>query len=179
MIGGMMNPTQLLDHIDIHGNMQVADFGSGMGHLTIAMAKRLAKSGTVHAFDVQKESLETLRRDARAEGVLNIQALWTDLENPKSTKLADHSMDLVMIANVLFQSDAKDTIIAESARIVKPSGKVVVSDWSVESVFAGPPSSRRIPKDSMKELFRKQQLHFVKEIPAGAHHYAMIFATHE
>lgn len=179
MIGGMMHPTQLLEHIDIHGNMQVADFGSGMGHLTITLAKRLAKNGTVHAFDVQKEALETLRRDARAEGVLNIQALWTDLETPKSTKLADRSMDLVIIANVLFQSDAKDAMIAEAHRILKPTGKVVVTDWSPETLSAGPPSTRRIPKDSMKELFHKHHFQFVKEIPAGAHHYAMIFSKHE
>lgn len=171
-----MHPTEFLDHIDIHGNMQVADFGSGMGHLTIVMAKRLAKAGTVHAFEVQKEALATLRRDAREAGVHNIQALWTDLETPKSTKLADRSMDLVVIANVLFQSDEKDKMITEAARVVKPHGKVVITDWSADSAVAGPPVSRRIPKDSLKELCRKHGLQFVKEIPAGAHHYGMIFS---
>ena len=176
MIGGMMNPTQLLEHIDIHGNMQVADFGSGIGHLTMVIARRIAKGGMVHAFDVQKEALETLRRDARTAGILNIQALWTDLETPRGSKLADRSMDLVIIANVLFQSDMKDVMVAEAVRILKPTGQVVISDWLPESAIVGPPSNRRIPKDSMKSLFQKTHMKFVKEIPAGAHHYAMIFS---
>jgi len=168
-----LNPDTTLDEINVHGNMHVADLGSGAGHFSLAAARRLASGGRVHAFDVQKEPLESLRADAARLGLHNITTLWTDLERPESTKLAQGSMDVVFLHNVLFQAEDKPAMIKEASRILHPNGKLSVIDW-VASVGGGPEQQNRISKEQVKELATKNGLAYEKDFRTGSHHYGII-----
>lgn len=172
---GVLEPTTFLNSIDFHGALQIADLGCGSGHLAIEMARRVGRGGTVHTFDVQQSALEIVRREARSANIYNIETLWTDLETRESTRLAPASMDLVVIANVLFQSEKKEVILAEAARIVKSSGSVLIVEWLPGLGGIGPNSHVRIPKDSLKLIAEKVDLTFDRDVPAGSHHYATIF----
>lgn len=171
-----LHPEKTLTELSIHGNMHVADLGSGAGHFTLAAARMLGSSGRVHAFDVQQPPLEHLRTTAARMGLHNITTAQVDLERPGSTKLADNSMDRVFLHNVLFQSENKTAMIKEAARILRPGGKCSVIDWVAASASGlGPETSCRISADHVREVATQAHLVFEKNFAAGAQHYGLIF----
>lgn len=171
-----LHPETALNELSIHGNMHIADLGSGAGHFSLAAARMLAQGGKVHAFDVQKEPLESLRTDAARFGLHNITTQHADLELPGGTRLADGSMDVVFLHNILFQAEDKPAMIKEAARILHPNGKLSVIDWVLASAAgAGPAHEQRISKEMVKELAKVAGLSYEKDFRAGSQHYGMIF----
>lgn len=156
-----------------HG-MRVADFGSGSGAYVLAMAERLQGSGTVYAVDIQRDLLRRTHNDAARRGLKNVEVIWVDLEVPRASKLADASIDLVVISNLLFQVQGKAMILREARRIVKPGGYVVVIDWADSFKGMGPIKEDVITKDSALVSAKKEGLELQREFDAGAHHYGLI-----
>ena len=123
--GGFIKPEEVLDNLDIREGMKVADFGSGSGYFTIPLAKRAGKRGSVYAIDVQESALEAVRGRARLFFVFNIEAIRANLEKESGSTLKDKSLYMVVLANVLFQSSAKDAMLKEAKRVINKNGKIV------------------------------------------------------
>src|SRR3989338_5385349 len=100
-----LNVEEVLKAVHVEGAMQIADFGCGPGYFAIPFARCLSEGGKVYAFDVQQSALEAVRAKAKIEHLYNIETFWTDLEKVAATKLKDDTMDLVMMANILFQAE--------------------------------------------------------------------------
>ena len=128
--GGFLKPEEILDNLDIREGMKIADFGCGSGYFTILMAKRVGKGGVVYAVDVQGAALESVRGRARLFSILNIETIRANLEKEKGSTLKDRSLAMVLLANILFQSSAKDAIIKEAKRVVSKDGKIVIIEWN-------------------------------------------------
>ncbi|MFC1595144.1 class I SAM-dependent methyltransferase [Patescibacteria group bacterium] len=170
-----LSPDQVLDAIEAHGDMKIADFGSGPGFFTIPIAQLLGEEGKVYAFDIQKSALEAIRSHARILNIYNIETFWTDLELPEATKLKNESIDLVLLHNILFQAEAKNQVINEAERILKNNGRAVVVEWDESSSSFGPPISNRINRATLEQLMTSNGFTFEKEFSAGSHHYGVIF----
>jgi ubiquinone/menaquinone biosynthesis C-methylase UbiE len=155
--------------------MKVADFGAGSGAYALAIAAHLENSGTVYAIDIQKDLLRRIHNEARARGLTNVEILGGDLEAPHGAKLADVSVDLVLISNLLFQADDANALIAEAKRVVKDGGRVAIIDWSESFGGMGPRREDVVTKDAALALAREAGLSFQKEFAAGAHHYGLVF----
>ncbi|MFA5442113.1 MAG: class I SAM-dependent methyltransferase, partial [Candidatus Paceibacterota bacterium] len=107
-----LNPQEVVKTFPLKEGMTIADFGSGTGYFTLAMAKALRPSGRVIALDIWKPSLEALEFRAKLEGLFNIvETRWANLEEPKGSGLPDNSCDLVLISNILFESEKKEVLI--------------------------------------------------------------------
>ena len=81
---------------------------------------------------------------------------------------------MVLLANTLFQSKMKDSILNEAKRVLKKTGKIVIIEWN-DSQSLGPQSDYRILKEDLKELAKKMSLVLEKEFSAGSSHYGLIF----
>lgn len=169
------NPEQNIEKVHIDPGMKIADLGSGAGHYSIAAAKLVGPSGNVYAVDVQKELLEKLKNESLQQGISNIELIWADLDEPMGTKLADNLVDRVIIANVMFQVEDKDALLAEAKRILKPKGKVLFVDWSDSFGGLGPQDSDIIRADVARTMFESEGFEFEKDIETGDHHYGLIF----
>ncbi len=112
--GGFLNPDKVIDQLNITHGMSVADFGCGHGYFSIPFARRVGNSGTVYACDVLPSALEAVETRANLENLSNIKTVRTNLENPEGSKLDPESMDLVCLANILFQSNKKEEIVKEA-----------------------------------------------------------------
>jgi len=154
--------------------MRVADFGTGSGAYALAIAEHLEGGGRVYAIDVQRDLLRRVANEAKSRGFHNLDVIWADLEVPRASKLADGSMDLVLISNLLFQVPDKLPVLREARRIVKPAGHVAVIDWSDSFGGMGPLKEDVVKKEGALELARKSGFEFVREFPAGAHHYGLV-----
>ncbi len=173
--GGFLQPQKVLDQLGIKEGMSVADLGCGHGYFTIPAAKMVGKDGKVYAVDVLSDALEAVRSRAQMENVSNIEALRGNLEVLGGSKIADESMDLVLIHSVLFQSQKKSGIIKEIKRVLKPGGMLELADWLSQKGTIGPQEGWRIPADEIQKLVEAEGFSFQRSFDAGEYHYGLIF----
>ena len=176
-----VNPSKVIEILDIRPQMTVADFGCGSGHYVIEAARRVGKSGKVYAIDIQQEMLSFVRSQAKLENLSNIETIWADLEMPNATRLKENSVDIIIISNILFQAENKEQIAKEAFRILKPEGKAAAIEWIVENgpVNFGPAMNNRISPSDAKNLFEKAGFSLEREFNPGEHHYGLIFVKSE
>ncbi len=178
-----MNPEVIAESFGLQAGMKVADFGSGAGYFTIIMAKKVGESGMVTAVDIMESALESVRARAGAAGLKNLQTVRADLEVLGGTALPDNSQNVVLLANVLFQSSQKEKIIQEAKRVLASGGLVIVIDWKKEVNTAGgsvngglgPPAELKIDQAELKTMLEKEGLVFIRDIDASAFHFGFIF----
>ena len=172
--GGFLSPDKIVQEFGIQEGMRAADFGCGAGYFTISLAKSIGEKGKVYAVDVLQTALESVRSSAKDQGLLNIETMRANLEVLGGSKLEDESLDIVLLANILFQSPKKNNIIKEANRVLKKGGKMIVIEWQKNQPL-GPPEKLIVEKELIKEIAEKQKLKFEKDIPAGEHHWGAIF----
>ncbi len=173
--GGFMRPDDVLRNLEIKKGMEIADFGCGAGYFTILLAKLTGKEGTVYAIDVLTSALDSVRGKAKFASLFNIETIRGNLEKAKGSSLKDASSDVVILANVLFQSPDKPAILKEAKRVLKSSGKAVVIEWKEDASF-GPETRYRIGKEALKSMAKEAGFVLEKEFPAGSSHYGLVFS---
>ena len=60
-------------------------------------------------------------------------------------------------------------------RILKPAGRVVIIDWADSFGGIGPKPEMIVKKEKIMDDLEKNGFHLDREIPAGAHHYGLIY----
>jgi len=168
------HPARNIAGIGITPGMKVADFGSGSGAYTLAIAEALCNSGHVYAIDVQRDLLRRTKNEAQKRGFKNVEAVWGDLERPGGSKIADGALDAVLISNLLFQVEGKSAILEEALRILKPQGRLVIIDWSDSFRGMGPRKEDVVMRETALSLAEKSGFKLDREFPTGAHHYGLI-----
>lgn len=170
-------PKTTLQQFGLREGMRVADLGSGSGHYTNAAAAMVAPEGRVYAVDVREDMLRHVKETAHHHHRGSIETMWGDIEKLGGTGLRDQSMDAVILANVLFQIEHRDGLIAEIKRILKPTGKLLVVDWSASYGGMGPDPKHVVNERAAEELFIGAGFHKVKNFVSGPHHYALVLSV--
>lgn len=170
-----LSPEKLVEYCDVHHGMKVADLGASVGMYAIPLARRVGKQGRIYAVDIQKELLLKLVKEARQEKLENIEIILGDIEIHGDTKLNDQSVDRVFLINTLFQAENKEGVILETKRILKNGGKVIFVDWAGSFGGVGPRPQDVLPPETAVNIFEKSGFKKDYEMPAGSHHYGIIF----
>lgn len=169
-----LNVEKITSELNIAPNETVADFGAGHGFFTVAFAKRVGPSGQVFAIDVLETALESIRSQAKIEGLFNIKIIRGNLEKQSGSTLPAGVCDAVMIANVLFQAPDKSALLLEAKRVLKESGRLAVIEWK-PYIAVGPQKESRLSEAELKQLVLSKGFSELKTIDAGTHHYGFIF----
>lgn len=170
-----INPDNVIKELNLKPGMSVADFGCGSGSLTILMAKAVGKAGRIFAIDVLISALESVQGKAKLENIRNIKTIRSNLEIFKNSGLDNESMDLVLLANILFQSKLKKEILQESKRVLKPGARAVIIDWNQGVNNIGPPKEMRIDKNKIKNTAQELGFKLEREFDLGEYHFGMKF----
>jgi SAM-dependent methyltransferase len=107
----------------------VLDLGSGGGIDVLLSAKRVGPTGRAYGVDMTDEMLDLARRNAADAGVTNAEFLRGDIED---VPLPDASIDVVISNCVINLSVDKPAVFAEMRRLLRPGGRVGVSDVVAE-----------------------------------------------
>jgi SAM-dependent methyltransferase len=118
-----------LRYADIRPGETILDVGCGGGIDTIIAARRTGPGGSVVALDFLPEMLARTGHAAAEAGLRNVQTLEGEME---AIPRADHSVDLVISNGVINLSARKARAMAECARVLKPGGRLCVSDLTVD-----------------------------------------------
>jgi len=166
-----LKPEEILKQLSLKEDMAAADFGSGSGGWAIPLAKIL-KEGKVYAIDILEEPLSALKGKAELLNISNIELIRSDLEGERGSKIEDDSLDLVLITNLLFETENKKEILAEAKRILKGSGKILIVDWKPKASLG--PKEGKISVKEIQKIAKNLNLEVEKELEAGDYHYAML-----
>jgi arsenite methyltransferase len=119
---GCGNPVAVAD---LHPGETVLDLGSGGGIDVLLSAKRVGPTGTVYGLDMTDEMLALAQRNAAKAGSTNVHFLKGLIED---IPLPAASVDVVISNCVVNLSTDKPAVLAEIARVLKPGGRVGISD---------------------------------------------------
>lgn len=168
-------PLSLLSELElVSTGATVADLGSGIGTWTLPLARLVGPSGRVYAVDIQKDLLGNIESKAREAGLSNIVYLWGDIETRGGSKIAESSVDVVVLGSVLFQSSAAYSIALEVKRILKSGGRVLVIEWKDSFGGIGPTPEMVVTPLALEKIFVEAGFTPVKNISVGEYHYGMI-----
>src|SRR5699024_2057760 len=105
----LLQPDNLLEHLNVQKYDVIADLGAGTGFFTIPAAKRTQEK--VYAVDIEPKMLGLLKENANKENIENIHYVESDLDQ---IKLADKSVINVIIFHMISEvssiSQALNTI---------------------------------------------------------------------
>src|SRR5438094_5920170 len=123
---GCGNPTAVAD---LHEGETVLDLGSGGGIDVILSARRVGETGLAYGLDMTDEMLALARRNAAEAGVRNAIFLKGVIE---AIPLPADSVDVVISNCVINLSPDKPAVLTEIARVLKPGGRIGISDVVAE-----------------------------------------------
>jgi len=119
---GCGNPTAIAD---LREGERVLDLGSGGGIDVILSARRIGPNGRVFGLDMTDEMLELAVRNAADAGVTNVEFVRGTIE---SVPLPSSTIDVVISNCVINLAADKAAAFREIARVLRPGGRVGVSD---------------------------------------------------
>ncbi len=117
---------------DVSPGDTVVDLGSGAGMDVILAAKKVGSSGKVIGIDMTASMIEKARTNIEKAGVASIAEIREGLI--ESLPIESGSVDWVISNCVVSLSPEKDRVFSEVNRILKPGGKMLLTDLTVEPI---------------------------------------------
>src|SRR5215218_9635196 len=125
---------------DLNEGETVLDLGSGGGIDVILSAKRVGESGLAYGLDMTDEMLALARQNAQEAGIRNAIFLKGVIEQ---IPLPADSIDVVISNCVVNLSTDKPAVLTEIARVLKPGGRIGISDVVAEDQLSEPDRAER------------------------------------
>lgn len=134
----------LWSRANIQQGMKVLDLGAGPGFATFDLAEIVGETGSVTAIDISKSYVEYGNNQSKIRGFKNVNFLERQVHN---LQLDYEEYDIIYCRWVLSWVEDVDSVIAESCRLLKPGGALLVQEyaqWGTFRIIPETPSIRTV-----------------------------------
>jgi SAM-dependent methyltransferase len=118
---------QILELLDVHAGMSVADIGAGGGYYTRKLAQAVGPQGSVVATEINPVMVELLKSRKTEWKADNV---YVKRVRPKVLGLQPGSVDRILLSNVYFFSEcdreATEKFFREARAALRPGGLLVI-----------------------------------------------------
>ena len=169
---GCGNP---LEYMDVQEGDVVVDLGSGAGIDVLLASHLVGESGRAIGIDMTPEMIERAQQNAEEAGAKNVDFRLGEIE---SMPVEDESVDWIISNCVICLSPDKNKVFEEAYRVLKPGGKLVVSDmvannmprWARAAVSAWVSCiSGALPEDQYLDSMRQAGFENVQVLSKSAY----------
>jgi ubiquinone/menaquinone biosynthesis C-methylase UbiE len=120
-----------MDNAGVKPGMVIGEVGAGHGYFTFHLSRRVGESGKIYANDISRRALAAIRRKCEDEGIVNIETIVGEVEDPL---LPEKALDMVFIVNA-FHDLAKPVILLNNlVPSLKTGAQVVIIDRDPDKV---------------------------------------------
>ena len=144
---------RLIEAVAPQPGERILEVGPGTGYYSLTIAERLQPGGTLDVFDLQQEMLDHTLRRAQEQGITNVTPTQGDA---RELPYPDATFDGAFLVAVLGEIPDQGRALQELARVLKPTGRLVVGE------LFGDPHMVRL--SALRERGGRAGLHFERRI---------------
>jgi len=138
-------PDRLLEYLLLKEGETVADIGAGTGYFSLQFARKVGKSGTVYALDVDESMVKLIEKRAQKEGIANVRAKLAPYDSPG---IAKGVADLVFICDTYLFFENRVAYMQHVRETLKRGGRLAIVSFNGNAEIPGaPPRHKMIPKE--------------------------------
>jgi cyclopropane fatty-acyl-phospholipid synthase-like methyltransferase len=116
---------RVMDMLGIEPGKSVADIGAGSGWFTVRAARRVTRSGTVYAVDINPDAIHYIDQRTKKEQLQNIKTI---LSKPDDPQIPAHSVDAVLLLKTYHEVAQPVLLLRNLRSSLKPGARIGVID---------------------------------------------------
>lgn len=143
------HPEEIVAALALQPGATVADIGAGTGYMTARLSQAVGMEGTVIPVDLSAEMIEYLTNRSAQLGPAKILPKKVNAHDPE---LQPASVDAVLTLDTWHHVDSREAYAKKVYEALKPGGRFVVVDYTVDAEVGPPQSMRLNPEHVTKQL---------------------------
>jgi ubiquinone/menaquinone biosynthesis C-methylase UbiE len=152
-------PEEVIKALKLKGSEIITDLGAGSGFFSFRFSKAIPK-GKVFACDIEQKMIDYLNKKIEKFKFKNVIAQKICSNKPQ----IDKNTDLIFINNVLHHVENKVSWLKTIKSQMKSKSKLVILEFKMGKLPAGPPESMRLSKEQILKLTKEAGFNNSKEI---------------
>jgi len=171
----LIDRARFFDGLGAGKSTVLLDIGCGRGDYTIALAEAIGPAGRIYAMDAWDEGLTQARERAARLELDNVKTLLADAN--KGIPLPDRSVDICLMATVLhdlLRESTGEVALRETARVLRPDGRLAVVEFKKAEDGHGPPVHIRLSEEEVKAVLASFGFEPGQASDIGPYHYLIV-----
>ena len=170
--GNFMNPSSVVDGIDIKPGDKVLEIGNPIGFFAPALLNKVEYEGRVYVAGPNRESFGKFSHLSEKKNLRFV--LLADLLAGDGIKPGD--IDIIFLTNLLSSTMKPDSFCLSIGQYLKPDSEVVLIDWDIKDKQVGPAIEQRVTKEEALKLMHSCGMKFKRVLDLPGYHYGIVFS---